>query len=273
MNLSLATCHHATVNTPHGTCNMGHERQIKLRVCHECHRHSVFLFSIQVNDELRLCWQSRYCFFFFFSALPLTSLRPLGQRCLSASVRGLLTEARWTKRGGGWGAEMSRKSKDWMKKWVVWDSPAILHQTCTQTTHTHTQINSHKFKYWVKTMNLAAGFKPRLTWCRPSPRVARSYPAPSCQLSSSVKNLMCGAGPCQLLPLPLLLWWQNWCGVVTGAACKAAGAPHLNELSHQALFIRNSAGLLFLLLTACVFILWMPGFSAHSWFSSTLMFS
>lgn len=41
---------------------------------------------------------------------------------------------------------MSRKSKNRMKNWVVWDSPAILHQTRntnTDTNHPYTQINSH----------------------------------------------------------------------------------------------------------------------------------
>lgn len=50
-------------------------------------------------------------------------------------------------------------------------------------------------------------------------------------------------------------------------------APHLTELSHRDSFITNSAGLLFLLLRAAVFISTMPGFSAHSCFSSALVFS
>lgn len=255
-----------------GYVTQGDERQIKLRASPKCHRHSVFsLFSIQVNDELRFCWQSRQFFSFFFSI----------DFNITPSIRSEVSErfcqrsAHWSQMGKkkkkGGGVEMSRKSR--LDEKVGGLGFPCHSASNMRTNHTHTQINSHKLKYWVETVTLAAGSKPTLTWCRPSPRVARRNPASSCQLSSSVKNLMCGAAPCQLLPLPLLLWWQSWCDIVTGAACKAAGAPHLNELSHQAPFIRNSAGLLFLLLTACVFILWMPGFSAHSWFSSTLMFS
>lgn len=51
------------------------------------------------------------------------------------------------------------------------------------------------------------------------------------------------------------------------------GATLLTKLSHQGPFIRNSARLLFLLLTASVFFLWIPGFSAHSCFSSAPLFS
>lgn len=42
---------------------------------------------------------------------------------------GLFTEARWAKmkRRG----DVKKKSQDRMKNWVVWDSPAILHQAQT----------------------------------------------------------------------------------------------------------------------------------------------
>lgn len=107
----------------------------------------------------------------------------------------------------------------------------------------------------------------------------------TCQLSSSVVKLVWGTReynqqhPTVPANSSLFLFF---CGsgvrrgqacMVTRATCDPLRNPHLTELSHQGHFIRRSACLLFLLLTACVFILRMPGFSAHSCFSSTLMFS
>lgn len=52
--------------------------------------------------------------------------------------------------------EMSRKSKNRMKNWVVWDSPAILHQTRNtnmHTNHPYTQINSHINKTYTEVLS------------------------------------------------------------------------------------------------------------------------
>lgn len=129
-------------------------------------------------------------------------------------------------------------------------------------------------KYSVQIRNPAAGSGPTLT-CSPYPRVA----------SLSKTFFFCGeAGVWHQTRRPAASHWSlptpsrvssssvvvelMWC-----SDSNALRAPHMTELYHQGPYIRNSAGLLFLLLTACVFIVRMPGISAHSCFSSTAVFS
>lgn len=124
----------------------------------------------------------------------------------------------------------------------------------------------HSRKRCVGPAILTAGSGPTLTWRGPHPRMASwREAAPSCHISPSERKLRVALEPFQHLPF---LFFGG-----LGADVEETGAPHLTELSHQSPFIRNSAGLLFLLLTASVFFLWIPSFSAHSCFFSAPLFS
>lgn len=136
-----------------GHATRGHGRQIKLWAYLDVinvHSFPFKLNTITLLDVLKLMflqWDLGG-----IKWVPLTSHRPSGLRYLSAYVRGLFTEARWPKKEGGRErrmTEMSRKSKDRMTNWVVWDSPAILHQTRNANMHTNrTHTNKLPCKCW-----------------------------------------------------------------------------------------------------------------------------
>lgn len=165
-----------------------------------------------------------------------------------------------------------------MKNWVVWGSPGILHYVSNTQLHTnYTQMNRHvnaevfrpdsEINCWLwSNVNMVQSIYPRVAGWRKPTFFFCGKAAVWHQLMKPAASLC----PCN--SFPFLFFCGGGAGVVTRAACDAVRAPHLTELSHQGPFIRNSAGLLFLLLTACVFILRMRGFSAHSCFSSTPMF-
>lgn len=146
----------ATANTLHGTGNTGARKTNQTVGLPGCHQRPVFPFYIKFNDNY--WWTKTFLSRFFCSEIWGNKMSPFN---ITHNIRSEVSECfcqrsvHWSqmaKKEGGRErrlTEMLRKSKDRMTNWVVWDSPAILHQTRNANMHTnHTYTNKLTSKCW-----------------------------------------------------------------------------------------------------------------------------